>query len=639
MNIRQFLQEKILIADGAMGTYYDSLCGERNFFVEEANLSNPQVILEIHKQYIESGARLIRTNTFASNLKMIEQMYLLSMDAREYQKKSIQAAYQLANEAVFEMKSKETQKLFNIQKTEHTEHTQNTQNIQKTKNTEKIEIKEDIFVAADIGPIPLGEEEEDIFSFYKDMVDIFVECGAKIFVLETFPEVAIVKKVANYIKEKDKENFVIAQFALNPTGYTQMGLSARTIMREADEADCIDVYGFNCGIGITHLQKFLKKEKFYSEKFITAMPNCGYPHNVRGKVIYSDSVAYYGKEMEEIVKLGANIIGGCCGTTPAYIKELSKRFSNISPCEKKIEMDEGEGPKKMQIFPEFMEKLMAGEKVIAVELDPPFKADDRKLIESCYQMKAKEADIVTVADSPLARSRADSFLCGAKIKRETKMEVMPHIACRDRNRIAMRSAILGGYLNDIRNILIVTGDPIDRSQRDITKKVFDFNSIQFMEYVKQMNEELFFEEPIFYGGALNQNNGKLEFIIKRMQKKIDAGASYFLSQPIYSDEDIEKIREIKRQLDTKILCGIMPLVSYRNAIFIKNEMPGIVVPDEVLAKYRQDMTREEATKTAIEISCDIVERLYDVADGFYFMIPFNRVDIVKKVIHYVRKRK
>lgn len=609
MDIRQFLQKKILIADGAMGTYYDSLYGKQNFFVEEANLVNPQAILDIHKKYMESGARLIRTNTFASNLKMIEQMELLDMTPKKYQEENIKAAYQLAKRAVLKMKSEENEN----------------------------RVEDDIFIAADIGPIPLTEEDEDIFSLYKDMVDIFLDCNAKIFVLETFPEVSIVKKVADYIKEKQEDAFVIAQFAFQPTGYTQMGFSVQRIMKEADRADSIDVYGFNCGVGITHLQKFLKKEKFYSEKFISAMPNCGYPHTVRGKIIYSDSVAYYGKEMEQIVELGANIIGGCCGTTPAYIREISRRFHGMAPKRKQIEAEETKREPKQKIFPKFMEKLMEGEKVIAVELDPPFAADDRRLMEGCYQMKARDVDIVTVADSPLARSRADSFLCSVKIKRETDIATMPHIACRDRNRISMRSAILGGYLNEIRNLLVVTGDPIDRSQRDITKKVFDFNSIQFMEYIKQMNEEVFFEEPIFYGGALNQNNGNLEFIIKRMQKKIDAGASYFLTQPIYSEEDIEKIRQIKKQLHTKILCGIMPLVSYRNAIFIKNEMPGIVVPDEVVSKYRPDMTREEAKETAIEISCRIVDKLYDVADGFYLMTPFHRVDIIGEIVGYLRK--
>lgn len=607
MNIKQYLKDHILIADGAMGTYYDSLYGKQNFLVEEANLTNPQAVLDIHKKYIQSGARLIRTNTFASNLKMIEQMASLSMEPQKYQQENIKMAYSLAKRAVLEMK-------------------------------EECGIQEDIFVAADIGPIPNGNEEEDIFPLYQTMVDILLECGADLFVLETFPEVAIAKRIAEYIKQKRENSFVIAQFALNPTGYTQAGLSVQRIMKEADAASSIDVYGFNCGVGITHLQKFLKKEKFYSEKYIAAMPNCGYPHMVRGKVRYSDSVAYYGKKMEEIVALGVNIIGGCCGTTPAYIEEISRRFLGKMPYKKEIELDEKTERKKEPIIPPFMEKLKRGEKVIAVELDPPFAADDRKLMEGCYKMKSQHADIVTVADSPLARSRADSVLCSVKIWHETGMVAMPHIACRDRNRISMRSTILGGYLNEIRNFLIVTGDPIDRSERDTTKRVFDFNSIQFMEYVSQMNEELFQEEPIFFGGALNQNNGKLESIIKRMQKKIDAGASYFLTQPIYSEEDVEKMREIKRQLHTKLLCGIMPLVSYRNAIFIKNEMPGIVVPDEVVEQYTPQMTREEAKKTAISISCDIIDKLYDVADGFYFMTPFHRVDIIEALIAYLRKK-
>ena len=177
------------------------------------------------------------------------------------------------------------------------------------------------------------------------------------------------------------------------------------------------------------------------------------------------------------------------------------------------------------------------------------------------------------------------------------------------------------------------GDPVPSGERDNTKSVFDFNSIRFMEYVKELNQEIFLQDAFSYGGALNQNQANEDQVMKRMQKKIDAGLSWFMTQPIYSDEEVEKLGRMKQELNTKILCGIMPLVSYRNAMFIKNEMPGIQVPDEIVAQYRPDMSRAEAEDVAVRISLSIMEKLEEVADGFYFMTPFNRVSLITRIIH------
>ena len=181
--------------------------------------------------------------------------------------------------------------------------------------------------------------------------------------------------------------------------------------------------------------------------------------------------------------------------------------------------------------------------------------------------------------------------------------------------------------------MIVTGDPVPSGERDNTKSGFDFNSIRFMEYVKELNQEIFLQDAFSYGGALNQNQANEDQVMKRMQKKINAGLSWFMTQPIYSDEEVEKLGRMKQELNTKILCGIMPLVSYRNAMFIKNEMPGIQVPDEIVAQYRPDMSRAEAEDVAVRISLSIMEKLEEVADGFYFMTPFNRVSLITRIIH------
>lgn len=197
--------------------------------------------------------------------------------------------------------------------------------------------------------------------------------------------------------------------------------------------------------------------------------------------------------------------------------------------------------------------------------------------------------------------------------------------------IAMRSTLLGAYINGMRNLLVVTGDPVPSDSRTTISSVFDYNSIRLMSFIKEMNEEHFKEDPIYYGGALNYARGNIDKVIERMEKKIEAGCSYFLTQPAYSDEDIERLRYIKSKVDTKLLCGIMPFVSYRNANFVKNEFSGIYVPDEILNRYHMEMTKEEAENVGAQIANELVEKMSDFADGFYFMLPFNRVSLMEKI--------
>lgn len=597
MTIRQYLKDSVLIMDGAMGTYYDLLYHGEDTIAEEANLSHPERIRKIHEDYIRAGARLIRTNTFELHEEAVVSLQRNGLSEKEYIEKSLKQAVFLAREAA------------------------------------KITTDE-VYIGADIGPLSQKDDERENWEEYKHLIDLFLEEGLNIFVLETFPRVAPVKEMAAYIKEKNPDSFVIGQFAVNPTGFSQMGDSVRRIFGEAGEVDDLDCCGLNCGIGVAHMLRFFKQTELPGDKFISALPNCGYPHVIRGKTIYSDSVPYYGERMEKILNFGVNVIGGCCGTTPAYIKELNGRFANRKPEKKKIRVQKGQGENKeaeSESFP-LIERMNRGEKVIAVELDPPFHEDHTKLMEGAYYLKEKGVDMITIADSPMARSRADSFLVASKIIRDVAIPVIPHLTCRDRNRISLRSTLLGGYMNDIRNVLVVTGDPVERAEKDITKSVFDFNSIRFMEFISGMNEELFWKDPICMGGALNQNGADLSAIAARMEKKKKAGASFFMTQPIYDEEGIERIRFLKSQVDTKIFCGIMPLVSYRNAMFIHNEMPGIHVPKEVVDRYHPAMSKEEAEETAIHLCVELIHKMDDVADGYYFMTPFNRVSLIGRII-------
>ena len=205
------------------------------------------------------------------------------------------------------------------------------------------------------------------------------------------------------------------------------------------------------------------------------------------------------------------------------------------------------------------------------------------------------------------------------------------MCCRDRNVIAMRSLLLGAHMNGLRNLLIVTGDPVPGDDRKTVTGVFDYNSIRFMKYVTEMNAELFPKDEFFFGGALNYNFPNAEKVAERMEKKMEAGCSFFLTQPVFSDEDVERIKWLKERTGAKILAGILPPVSLKNASFIRNEMAGMNVPDEVLEQYRPDMTREEGEVAGAGIAKALMKKLDPYVDGYYFMLPFNRVSLIERI--------
>jgi methionine synthase / methylenetetrahydrofolate reductase(NADPH) len=574
--------------DGAMGTYYSKIKGDDQAISEMANINEPALILQIHQEYIQAGAKLIRTNTFAANRAT------LNLDKNE-QQKIIEAACKIAKEAA----------------------------------------GEDVFVAGDIGPIPENSktDEMDILEEYKQMCDIFLKEGIKIILFETFSDLTYISDLVKYIKQKS-DIFIITNFCLNKNGYTSTGISAGRLLENLSDIEEIDACGFNCGIGSGHMKQIFGKLKLPKNKYIVAMPNAGYPEQFQNRMVFMDNKYYFVENIEKISEFGVHMVGGCCGTIPEYIEEIVKKVG-IKKVDSAVSISEislGEKAMKEPRTNEFYQLLHQKKKVVAVELDPPFDADFEQLVEYAHALKQSGADIITMADSPMGRSRVDSILMSVKLEREADIKVMPHVCCRDKNIIAMRSSLLGAYVNDIRNILIVTGDPVPSISRVSTTGVFDYNSIQLMDFVKEMNVEHFQEEPLYYGGALNYARGNLDKVIERMERKIKAGAKYFLTQPIYSSEDIERIAQIKKRVDTKILCGIMPLVSYRNANFIKNEITGIHVPDEIVARYNPDMTKEEAEVVGASIANELIVSLNPFADGYYFMLPFNRVSLMSKIV-------
>ena len=574
MNIRDYLKNSKLLCDGAFGTYYASFGKEEKS--EIANITDKAGVLKVHTDYINSGANLIRTNTFLANTVS------LGCDTQGL-KDIVSSAYDIAVMAA----------------------------------------GENAFVACDFGP-------SDVNSDYYTIADVFLEKGGDIFAFETFSDTSDIIPVAEYIKEKNKDAFIIFQFCINQHGFSESGVSAKRLMHECAELECIDAMGFNCGIGPSHMLNIFKGIDVETDKFITALPNASYPSIIQDRMVFMGNVDYFTSVMAELSGY-ADIVGGCCGTNPNYIKALSVldiystgRISGSESTSQKF------AEQKNNLF--FKDKK-PGEKIIAVELDPPKSTDLGELMETANYLKSKGVDIITFADSPSGRTRADSVLMSIKVLREVGINVMPHICCRDRNAISIASTLLGAYINDVRNFLVITGDPVPNSSRDSIKSVFNFDSVKLMEYIKDMNADSFGNDKLCYGGAINYARRNIDYEVKRCIKKEEAGAEYFLTQPVFSDNDIESLRYIKSKINAKMLVGVMPLVSYRNANFIRNEITGITVPDCVTHRFDPEMTKEEGRRVGIEIAKEVMAKVEDFADGYYFMIPFNRLAIAEELIN------
>ena len=584
MYLRERLKTGKLLFDGAFGTYYSYLYDTKEL-PELANSKYPERVRRIHEEYIKAGAQIIRTNTFASNTITMGKAW-------DVVQENIRQGYRLAKKAVGDRA---------------------------------------VIVAADIGQIPCENQtdRERISKEYVEICSTFLAEGAEVFVFETFSDMEEITEALQFIGDKA---FVIVQFSVNQFGYSQSGLSARKLIERAEKVKEIDAVGFNCGVGPGHIRQIIKGLALTGKKFLTVLPNAGYPQIVSNRMIYDNrNMDYFVDKVCDIAEDGADIVGGCCGTTPEYIGNLREKL-NFTQKPKRQEADERiltvKQPKDYSFF-----AGKAGKKLIAVELAPPLSSDDEKLMDAAHLLLKSGVDVLTFPDSPSVRTRADSILMAEKVARETGMCVMPHICCRDKNAIAMRSQLLGAHINHIYNFLVITGDPIPSMVRGSIKSVFNFDSVGLMRIMNDMNEDQFRTEPICFGGAINQGRRNLDVEIGRVKKKMEAGAAFFLTQPVSNKAGVERLRYIKEETGARILCGIMPFVSLKNAIFMKNEMTGIEVSEEVLARFREDMTREEGEQAGIQLAKEMMELTKDFADGYYFSFPFNRVSMLEKILN------
>lgn len=584
MLIKDYLKHHKLVTDGAFGTYYAKKYQTQEM-PENANTEYPERVLDIHRSYIESGAKLIRTNTFASNT------LLLHPDIQEV-KENIRSAVKLAKQAV-------------------------------------LESEKEIFIAGDIGPIPDFKYASEQ---YYEIAKTFLEEDIHILTFETFADLEQILPAIQKLKQDDV--FFMVQFSVNQFGYSNSGFSAKRLIKEAASIAEIDAVGLNCGVGPGHMAQILDKIDLNHGKYAISLPNAGYPKLIRNHMQFTNNQTYFVLKLQEMAAKGMDIVGGCCGTNPNYIQKLTSALDFTQQKKQPSEI-----PSSISVphetkngFFRHSDGSLKKKKLIAVELAPPANVNDEKLMEAAHILEKADVDVVTFPDSPSGRTRVDSVLMAEKVKRETNLNVMPHICCRDKNAIAMRSLLMGAQVNNIHNMLIITGDPIPVVVRQTIKGVFNFDAVGLMKIVKDMNEEIFMDDPIVYGGAINQGRPNLEVEIKRVKRKMDAGAEFFFTQPVFSKEEAERIHQIKEETGARILCGIMPLISRRNALFMKNEIAGISVTDEIVNRYPENGTKEEGESVGISIAKEVISYTEDFIDGYYFSFPFNKVHMLDKIL-------
>ena len=588
-NIRELLQTRPLLFDGAMGTYYKAAPGVE---CEQANLTDPAGVLAVHREYLAAGADAVKTNTFS--LPRLAAAHTPGWE------QLAQAGWQLAVQAAGETGAA---------------------------------------VFADLGPAP-DTEAVPAGQVYTAVAKQFMALGARNFLFETLSSDAGLLDAVGAIKAEVPDAFVLVSFAVLPDGYTREGMYCKDLARRMQESGIVDAVGLNC-VSAPGAMRTLAKQ-LGGTLPLSVMPNAGYPVVTRTQVKYQGRPEYFAGELGRLAAEGTvRILGGCCGTTPAHIAALRAELDSLPVVEKMAPAEELSTVKEQTVENEdaFLRKLNTGEKVIAIELDSPRNADLTGYLEGAKKLQAAGADLLTIADCPIAQARMDSSLVACRVHRELGLCTLPHMTCRDRNLNATKALLLGLYAEGVREVLAITGDPIPTAERDEVKNVYQFNSRKLAQYIVSLaGEGREMPGPMTVFGALNLNARNFDVELRRAKEKLENGMSGFLTQPVLSAQAVENLKKSRETLgaDAKILAGIMPVVSQRNAIFMENEINGIHVEDWIIEKFA-GLDRAQGEELGLAISLEMAKAALPYADGLYLMTPFNRVALMERLINRLKQ--
>lgn len=586
-DIREYLKNNILLFDGAMGTYLTSKDRTYRNAPEAANIEKPDLIRDIHTEYLQAGSMAITTNTFGAN----RQNFPDDCDA------IIEKGYRLAEEAAS---------------------------------------KYNAFVFADIGPMDIGAIElpEDVDESEHEYIRIagrFLEMGASNFLFETQSIPDGIPEAARFIKEKNPDAFIIASFAVLPDGFTRDGVFASQLAEIVGSCPFIDAFGMNCIQDAVHMKEMASRLEL-NGKFLSLMPNAGYPTVLSHRVFYEGDPAFYAQSVADMANVGARILGGCCGTTPLHIKMISKCLPRATGTEGKKTVTADETADT--VTSHFWQKLTSGGKPIAVELDPPENASLSKFMAGATKLRDAGVDILTIADCPIARARMDSSLLACKVRRELELDVIPHMTCRDRNLNATKALLLGLYAESVRNVLLVTGDPIPTAERDEVKSVYQFNSRKLTAFVSELGRQTL-PGGFHIFGALNVNARNFDVQLNLAKEKVSKGMVGFLTQPVLTDTAVQNLKRAKEELDAYILGGLIPIISERNARFMDSEVNGISVSPEIIRQY-EGKDRAQSEDLAVEITVRIAKEIEPFVDGYYIVTPFNRTSLIERILQNLK---
>jgi homocysteine S-methyltransferase len=605
--------EEPILADGAMGTQLHARGVPFDACFDELNLSQPDLILEIHREYLLAGARIIETNTFGAN------QHKLSSHGLEHRVAEINATgVDLAKQAIEE-------------------------------------IGVDALVAGSVGPLgvrlaPFGRvKPEEAFEAFKEQITALKQAGADLISLETQSDLHELREGIQAAKVAG-DLPVIASVTFTRDDRTLLGDTPAQAARLLSEAGA-DVIGTNCSEGPAQLLRVIQsmRRAVPGAKF-SVMPNAGWPEQVGGRIMYPATADYFAEYARAYTEAGANIIGGCCGTTSEHIAHMREALSRIEPGQlshisvevAEIVEDVGNGS---QGPTQLGQKLAAGQFVLSVEVDPPKGLSVKKLLAGASMLADAGADVINVADSPMARLRMSPWAVCHLIQDDVGLETVLHFPTRGRNLLRVQGDLLAAHATGVRNIFVVMGDPTSVGDYPEATDNYDVVPSGLIKLVKQgfnvgvdhHGEEIGEATSFYVGCAHNPAAANMEQEVTVLNRKVTAGADFVLTQPVFEPENVVRALSAYEaaygRLEIPVLVGVLPLYGIRHAQFLHNEVPGISIPESI--QKRVSAAGEHAPQAGISIAVEILDQLKDSVGGAYLMPPFGRYDMAAEIIESV----
>lgn len=603
MGLLQDLKERILIGDGAMGTLLYSYGIDRCF--EELNVSKPEEIKRIHKAYVEAGADIIQTNTYGANFIKLSR-YGLEDETKKINQEAVRIA-RASSDGAYVLGTMGGIRTFN----------KNAYSLEEIKRS----FREQLYLL-------LHEEPDGLL-------------------LETYYDLEEAREVLK-IARKETELPIMLNVSMHEQGVLQDGTPLREALRSIADLGA-DITGINCRLGPYHMIEALTEVPIFSDAYLSVYPNSSLPSLEEGRLVYDTDDAYFRESAVQFRTQGARIIGGCCGTTPNHIRAMAEAVRGLSPVtekEVKIRREEEVISVSNERTEPGLNEIAAQKRSIIVELDPPKKLNFDEFLQAAAELKETGIEALTLADNSLATPRISNAACGSLLKERLDIRSLVHITCRDRNIIGLQSHLMGLDTLGLTDILAITGDPSKIGDFPGATSVYDLTSFDLIRLIKQFNEGISLSgKPLgkktnfSVAGAFNPNVRHLDKAVKRLEKKIECGADYFVSQPVYSEQQLIDIHHETKHLKTPVYIGIMPLTSSRNAEFIHHEIPGIKLSDSIREKMAlagEDKRKQKAEGLAIAKS--LLDTACELFNGIYLITPFLRSDLTSELAAYIKQK-